>query len=91
MAVEANETVGGADADIAASDTSEAATAVSSAAVASAIADQEPHPVFDANSYHQPLEKPKQKTSLMMIIIIVIILALVGASIGVLYFLYGQQ
>lgn len=87
MAVEANENVGEDTAD-----TSDAAVAVATAPVVTGgEINQEPHPVFDAQSYQQPLETPKAKTSHVLWLIIALILFLVGAAIGVLYFLYGQQ
>ncbi len=93
MAVEANETVGETEqsADNTNPDTSNTTSTDVSPATAAAAAEQEPHPVFDASSYQQPLASTKPKSSMMIWGIVVLILFLVGASIGVLYFLYGQQ
>lgn len=57
--------------------------------------DQDHHPVFDSASIAQPLQAghavaAKAPSSHLMVIIIIAVLFLVGATIGVLYFLYGQ-
>lgn len=99
MAVEANETVGETSDETSTSNGSTEASAAAVASQPSAIAsvsaddktDQESHPVFDANSYHQPLAGVKPKSSKTLWAMIVVILFLVGAALGVLYFLYGQQ
>lgn len=107
MAVEANETIGSPSESTPSQEDAptESTPAVAEAATIAAApfiaqqyhaaedkTDTEAHPVFDAGSYHQPLtDTTKHKTSLPVVIVIVAVLLLVGAALGVLYFLYGQQ
>lgn len=90
MAVEANETVGESVAAPVVEPTTAADPAASGAAAPAVPADAA-QPVFDANSYHQPLVHTKPKTSKTLWLMIALILFLVGAALGVLYFLYAQQ
>ena len=54
-------------------------------------ADATAHPAFDAASYQQPLhDAHKSKLSPAVIIVIVAVLLLIGAALGVLYFLSGR-
>lgn len=51
-----------------------------------------PHPMFDTASVHQPLIDTKSSAShKTMWLLIFIALFVVGAALGMLYFLYGQQ
>ncbi len=95
MRIEANESV---QSSTAAPTAPAVASAASSAVIASPVvglplqADQQAHPVFDPTSVHQPLIDAKSSTGhKTMWVIIFVALFIVGAALGVLYFLYGQH
>ncbi|MFZ1812510.1 MAG: hypothetical protein WAU02_03270 [Candidatus Saccharimonadales bacterium] len=101
MAVEANETVG--EAVPAESDSKPADAPAKTPTAATSIApqyraaeektDTQSHPVFDADTYHKPLEAGAAKHGVSKVVWFIIagVLFLTGSVLGVLYFLYGQQ
>lgn len=95
MAVEANETVGEKDETHPADETTPepvqpAASDADTTSPALAATTAEPHPMFDTSTLAHPGDLATHHTSKLSWAIVAISLFIVGAALGVLYFLYGQ-